>query len=191
MARRYGLRRRLYEGRRFLAPGNPTKVNEAPTDGAELEKLKKECADLREVALRQRAEFENFRKRTQRDKDTVRDLAAEGLLSRMLPVLDNIERAILSAANATDVKPVYDGVKMILVQLKRALEAEGLEQVQALNQPFDPALHDALATEERTDVADNQVVEELLPGYRFKEKLLRPAMVKVAKAPQQPEEVSI
>lgn len=190
MAKRYGLRTRLYTTRKMFSPAKPAAPQVRVADDGELTRLKQEAGELREVALRQRADFENFRKRTQREKDAVRDAAAEGLLSRILPVIDNIERAIASAASATDVKSLYDGVNMILVQLKRALEAEGLQQVQALNQPFDPALHDALSTEDRDDVADNHVCEELLPGYKFKDKLIRPAMVKVARATVSKEPVS-
>jgi molecular chaperone GrpE len=139
---------------------------------------------LRETIIRQRAEFDNFRKRTQREKDQVREMATEGLLSHLLPVLDNMERALTSAESAVDVKSVRDGVSMIAIQLRRTLENEGLEQVKALHEQFDPAFHDALAAEQRDDVPDGQVCEVLLPGYVYKQKLLRPAMVKVARRPQ-------
>jgi molecular chaperone GrpE len=113
----------------------------------------------------------------------VREAAAETVLLKLLPVIDNLDRAIASTGTAGDVKSVRDGITMIATQLHRTLEAEGLKKLDALHQQFNPALHDALITEERTDVADNHVCEVLMPGYIYKEKLLRPAMVKVAKCP--------
>jgi molecular chaperone GrpE len=143
-----------------------------------------ELLQMREMVLRQRAEFDNFRKRTQREKDQIREAAAENVLSRLLPVVDNMDRALASAESANDINSVRDGVRMILMQLNRALEAEGLAKVNPLNQPFDPTQHDAIATEERPDVQDNHVSEVLLPGYVYKDKLVRAAMVKVAKSPR-------
>lgn len=177
---RYALRRRLYQVRELATPntGNrTTQSNEQAQPGPSAE----EFQQLREAIVRQRAEFDNFRKRAEREKDQIRELAAEGLLTRLLPILDNLDRAIDSAKNAEDVKSVRDGVSMIVSQLGRALQAEGLQQVTAMNEPFDPARHDALATEARNDIPDGHICEVLLPGYSYKEKLLRPAMVKVAK----------
>lgn len=149
---------------------------QTPMGGGELE-------ELRETIIRQRAEFDNFRKRTQREKDQIREIANEGLLSRLLPVLDNFERALTSAESAADLASVRQGVGMIATQLTRALEAEGLTQINPLNAPFDPNKHDAIAAEPRDDMRENHVCAVLLPGYSYKEKLLRPAMVKVSKAP--------
>lgn len=179
---RYGLRRTLYHGRQALSPGNPNKSEISNGTNQELITTKEQLAEVREHAIRQRSDFDNFRKRTQREKEQIRDAAAEMVIAKLLPVLDNMQRALVSADAATDVKPVRDGVRMILSQFERALEAEGLAAVESLHQPFDPTLHDALATEEREDVPDNHVCEVLLPGYTYKDKLIRAAMVKVAKA---------
>ncbi len=181
--RKYALRRDLYQVRSLMQKRSSGGQNAAAASSADEAARAEEMTQLREMVVRQRAEFDNFRKRTQREKDQIRDLAGETVLSKLLSVVDNFERALASAANATDVKPVRDGIQMIFTQLQRVLEAEGLHQVQALNQPFNPNQHDALASEERTDVAENHVCEVLLPGYIYKEKLLRPAMVKVAKSP--------
>lgn len=180
---RYALRRKLYQVRE-LSQAGPTKTQASaqnPDETSAPVPSIEEFQQLREAIVRQRAEFDNFRKRTEREKIQVRELAAEGLLTRLLPVLDNLDRAMQSSENAADVKSVRDGVLMIVSQLERALEAEGLKQVSALNEPFDPSRHDALATEPRNDVTDGHICEVLLPGYTYKEKLLRPAMVKVAK----------
>ncbi len=190
---RYGLRRKMNVCRNLLGSGHsalseksPVAVSvDRPATGQSPSgpALDPELAQLRETVLRQRAEFENFRKRAQREKEMIREAAAEVILSKLLPVIDNLERAITSAETAVDVKSVRDGVTMISTQLYRTLEAEGLQKVDALHQKFNPAMHDALITEERADVPDNHISEVLMSGYIYKEKLLRAAMVKVAKSP--------
>lgn len=141
---------------------------------------------LRESVARQRAEFDNFRKRVQREKDQIREAAVETILSKILPVLDNFERAIESATPAADPASIRQGIQMVSDQLNRIVEGEGLQRVEARDAPFNPAEHEALAVEERADVPENRVVGVLLPGYRFKGRIIRPAMVKVSKAPQSP-----
>jgi len=182
--KRYGLRRHLYQGRALLkshcASPSPAIVSDSAKD---TENLQEDLVQLRDTVIRQRAEFDNFRKRSVREKDQVREAAAENVLAKLLPVIDNMERALASAETAADVKPVRDGVAMILLQLQRVLQAEGLEKIESFNQPFDPLIHDALAAEPRTDIPDNHVCEVLLPAYKYKEKVLRAAMVKVAKTP--------
>ncbi len=186
---RYTLRRRMYSSRELTAPVQGLRSDTSaspliPPPSPPNESVNEEVQALRETVLRQRAEFENFRKRTQREKEQIREIAAEALLSRLLPVLDNLDRAMEGAKTAADVSSVREGVSMISQQLARALEAEGLEQVKALHQPFDPSIHDALAAEDCDDVPDGHVFAVLLPGYTYKTRLLRPAMVKVARKPQ-------
>lgn len=183
---RYSLRRKLYFGRNLIKSGKPGAKASGQDDatGNRLQ-LEQELGQMREILLRQRAEFDNFRKRTQREKDHVRDSAAENVLHKLLPVVDNMERALSSAESASDVNSVREGVRMILIQLNRALEAEGLVKLDPRNQLFDPTLHEAIATEERSDVPENHVCDVLLPGYSYKEKLVRAAMVKVAKSPNE------
>lgn len=181
MTKRYALRRKLHYGRQVMK----LQTHEQSTAGnaAAADSQAEEIRQLKEAVLRQRAEFDNFRKRTQRERDQIREMATETLIAKLLPVLDNMERALTSADNTSDVKSVRDGVIMIATQLRRALEAEGLQQVEALNQRFDPTIHDALAAEEHPGTADGHIFEVLLPGYTFKDKTLRAAMVKVAKSP--------
>lgn len=182
---KYALRRHLYTSRRYMKSAPAAQASADAGQGSanqeQVAGLQEEITQLREMIVRQRAEFDNFRKRTQREKDQIRETAAEVLLGKLLPVMDNFDRALLGSANATEVKAVRDGVQMIFTQLQRVLDGEGLKQVEALNCPFDPNQHDAIASEEREDVADNHVCEVLLPGYLYKERLLRPAMVKVAR----------
>lgn len=188
---RYALRRQLYQVRTlFNRPAPAPAASADARDDSGTQALEQELTQLRELVIRQRAEFDNFRKRTQREKEQVREAAAETLFGKLLPVLDNLERALASTASANDVKSLHDGVTMIMTQLQRAMETEGLQRVDALHQPFDPTRHDALATEERSDVPDNHVCEVLLPGYSYKERLLRPAMVKVARRAAEPEATS-
>lgn len=182
--RRYALRRKLYSYRQQMnstsvhSPHGPATITPpmAASDATEL-------TQLREALLRQRAEFDNFRKRSHREKEMIREAAAEGILSKLLPIIDNMDRAISSAESAADIKSVRDGVSMIVTQLHRMLEMEGLQKVDALHQRFDPTMHDALVTEERSDIAENHITEVLMHGYIYKEKLLRAAMVKVARLP--------
>lgn len=184
LGNRYALRRKLYFGRNLMKAGKPGSKAMGTGDGTgESRQLDQEVMQFREMLLRQRAEFDNFRKRSQREKDQVRESATENVLHKLLPVVDNMERALSSAETASDVNSVREGVQMILTQLNRALEAEGLVKLDPRNQLFDPTMHEAIATEERSDIPENHVCDVLLPGYSYKEKLVRAAMVKVAKAP--------
>lgn len=153
-----------------------------------LEQAAAEIHQLRDMVARQRAEFDNFRKRTMKEKEHIRDAAREDVLTKLLPVVDNFDRALCSISDTTDATAVRDGVQMVASQFSRILESEGLERIQALNAPFDPNIHEAIATEERTDVPESHVCEEMLPGYRFRDKVVRAAMVKVAKSPAHPAE---
>ncbi|MGI8907283.1 MAG: nucleotide exchange factor GrpE [Candidatus Sumerlaeaceae bacterium] len=184
---RYSARRRAKALQSLCAVPQPTAPGLDPALLAELElKLQgsvQEGVQQREALARQRAEFDNFRRRTMKEKEQIRDAAREDVIAKILPVLDNFERALASTESATDAKPIRDGITMVSGQLMRLLEAEGLKPIETMNAPFDPNEHEALATEERTDVEENHVCEEMLRGYRFKEKVIRAAMVKVAKAP--------
>lgn len=186
---RYRLRRRLYNSSlgltapdiRHLEAGPDEDATEAIVADA-VEPLKQEIAQLTELASRQRADFDNFRKRTQKEKEQLRNNAQEDVIFNLLPVVDNFERAISSTPKTPENQPVIDGIIMIAGQLQKALEAHGLERVNSLHQPFDPNLHDALGVEETDEVPENHIVSEMLPGYKFKDKTIRPAMVKVAQA---------
>ena len=143
-------------------------------------------AELNERIVRLTADFDNFRKRAQREKDEARQFANPGLLEKLLPVLYNFEMALTAVKDADP--SVRDGVQMILDQLLGVLKESGVEPVDAMGQPFDPNLHEALSQEETTEVEEGTVVQQVQRGYKLNDRLVRPARVVVAKAPGAAEE---
>ena len=143
-------------------------------------------AELNERIVRLTADFDNFRKRAQREKDEARQFANQGLLEKLLPVLDNFEMALTAVKDADP--SVRDGVQMILDQLLGVLKESGVEPVDAMGQPFDPNLHEALSQEETTEVEEGTVVQQVQRGYKLNDRLVRPVRVVVAKAPGAAEE---
>lgn len=147
-----------------------------------LEAAKEEAAQLRDQYLRLRAEFDNFRKRTRAEVEAIKSRAAEDLVVALLPVIDNLERAVDSAKKTEGApKALVDGVEMVLRQFLAELSAVGVSRIEALGTPFDPNLHEAVAYEESDEHPDGLVIEVLRTGYSLNEKVLRPSMVKVAK----------
>ncbi|MBO8168815.1 MAG: nucleotide exchange factor GrpE [Thermoanaerobacteraceae bacterium] len=145
----------------------------------ELEKLVAEKEDLTNRLLRLQADFDNFRKRSRKEQEEFAKYASQNLIEKLLPVLDNFGRAL--EAGDDNARSFKDGVEMIYKQLLGILEQEGLKPIEAENQPFDPNFHEAVMQVETDEYPDNTVVEELQKGYRLKNKVIRPAMVKVAK----------
>lgn len=139
--------------------------------------LRVERDELRETLLRRQAEFENFRKRTERERVEQAQYASMDVVGDLLPILDDFERAL--AADSTS--PEYaKGVQMIYQRMAESLKKTGLEPIEATGKPFDPHLHQAIDRVETNDAPDNSVLSEYQRGYHFKGKLLRPSMVKVA-----------
>jgi len=134
----------------------------------------------REMLGRLQADFENFKKRVERERLANQRQAAAGLVSRILPVLDNFERAISSEVPSEEGRAFQEGVALIFRQLLEELRREGLTSVDSLGQPFDPHLHEAVATDCVPGLPDNTVVEEMRRGYLLHGRLLRPAQVKVS-----------
>ncbi len=134
--------------------------------------------------LRVSADFDNYRKRMVRERHNTIKFANESLVVKLLPVLDNLEAA-LSATNSNNitVDSLKTGVTMVLNQLKTIFAEAGLEEINAINQPFDPIVHEAISEQETRDVSPGYVVSQIRKGYKFNSKLLRPATVVVAKAP--------
>jgi molecular chaperone GrpE len=133
----------------------------------------------REMLVRLRADFDNFKKRVEREREAAERHASAGLVSRLLPVLDNFERALAAEVPSDDGRAFRDGVALIFRQLLEELRREGLASVDSLGQPFDPNHHEAVATDRVPGLPGNTVVEELRRGYRLHDRLLRPAQVKV------------
>lgn len=148
----------------------------------ELEDLKKELEEIKDRYLRVCAEFDNYRKRTLREIKEIREVATEQLIKDLLPVLDNFERALQHAVDPEDA--FVSGVRMVFSQMKDILMARGLLPIEAIGQPFDPGLHEAIAQIE-TDQPEGTVVQEYEKGYLLGKRVLRPAKVVVSKKPEQ------
>jgi molecular chaperone GrpE len=146
---------------------------------AELEESKAKADEYYAQLQRLKAEFDNFRKRTQKEKEDAAKYSSEKIIGSLLPVLDNFERAVDSCRNTKDFASLSQGVEMILRQFLKVLEDEGLKAIAAKGQQFDPNLHEALLREE-TEQAENMILEELQKGYYLKDKVLRPSRVKVS-----------
>ena len=138
-----------------------------------------------ERLLRTTADFENFKKRAAREKIESAQYASASLLTKVLPVLDNFEMALAAAHSAKDDKlaSLQSGVTMIQQQLKSILAEIGLEEIDAAGKPFDPTFHEAVSQQESATVPEDHVLQQLRKGYKFKDRLLRPATVVVAKKP--------
>jgi molecular chaperone GrpE len=162
----------------------PVDLNpDAPGAGAEdpMAALRQERDDLQERLLRSAAEFDNYRKRTERERRELSDAVAADLIRDLLPVVDDLERAIAAAADSAD--PVLrSGVELIHRQLLDVLKRRGAEPFETIGQDFDPAWHESIASEPAAGRRDGEIVGEIRRGYRIGRKLVRPAMVKVAKA---------
>ena len=152
----------------------------APAAGGELETLKAERDSLLDRLARAQAEFENARRRASKEQQDFRDYAAADSIRPLLPVLDSFERALQVKSEPADFR---SGVELIYKQLQDALAKVGVKAIPAKGEPFDPHVHEAIEMVETTDAADHEVLEELQRGYKIKDRLLRPAMVKVAKNP--------
>jgi len=133
-----------------------------------------------ERLARLQADYENFRRRTRQEKEEFYKYASEKLISALLPVLDNFERALVAESSSID--SLKSGVQMIFRQLQEALAAEGVTPVPAVGEQFDPQKHEAALRDESGEHPDNTILEELRRGYYLKDKVIRPAMVKVAKS---------
>ncbi|HWQ41123.1 MAG TPA: nucleotide exchange factor GrpE [Desulfosporosinus sp.] len=147
---------------------------------AELAQAKAKAAENYDQLLRLQADFDNYRKRTQKEKVELIKYASERVVGDLLPVLDNFERAASAAKVNPDFTAFSQGVDMIFRQLEAALSKEGLKAMEAVGQPFDPNLHDAVLRVDSEEHPENTVVEEIQKGYYLKEKVLRPCMVKVS-----------
>ena len=149
--------------------------------GTPLEEAQAECARLRDQLLRTAADFDNFRKRTRRELDDAHKRGKEELLRELLPVFDNLERAVVHAGQASDAKAVADGVGMVLKQFQDTLGKVGIKRIPAVGGPFDPSMHEAIQQVETNEHPAGTVVAEVQPGYSLGDRLVRASMVVVAK----------
>lgn len=156
----------------------------APVDP--IAEAKAEALRFKEQWMRSAADFDNFRKRSRRELEDTRKAGREELLKDLLPVFDNLERAMTSAERATDIKPVSDGLKMVLRQFIDTIGRSGITKVPTIGQQFDPGLHEAIQQVESDEHPPGTVVSEVQPGYLQGERLVRAAMVVVAKPRSSP-----
>lgn len=146
----------------------------------ELERIKKERDETADKLLRVQAEFENFKKRTQRERIAERTYKSQDLVNELLPALDNFERA-LAVEPTEETKSILEGITMVYNQLNDALKSENVEVIETVGKEFDPNLHHAVMQVDDENYGSNIVVDELQKGYILKERVIRPAMVKVNK----------
>jgi len=156
-----------------------------PVSRAEYDQLKTERDQLLDRLARLQAEFENARKRAERDKIANRDYAVGDVVEKFLPVLDHFEMALKSTGTADQLR---SGVELIVKQMEDVLRQLHVTAIPALGAEFDPHQHEALGSVERPDLPDQHVAEEIRRGYKLRDKLLRPALVRVASNPKQKSE---
>lgn len=175
----------------------PAPTNESPTDGAapgttaerdetealrsQLKSAEKERDDFRTLAQRTQADFENYQKRLQRDRQEERRFAHAGLARDLLPALDNLERATAAAKQAGETGPLVQGVAMVQSQLLDVFKRHGIIPIEALGRPFDPNLHQAVMQQAAPEQPPNTVLQVLEQGYMIHDRVLRPASVVVSK----------
>ncbi|HET9559804.1 MAG TPA: nucleotide exchange factor GrpE [Actinomycetota bacterium] len=148
---------------------------------ADLEKARAEAESYLDDLRRLQADFDNYRKRTLREQTARAASASQALVARLLPVLDNFELAVSSAEHSRDFDRMLKGVEMVFGELREVMEGEGLVKIEAEGKPFDPERHEAVIAVEQEDTEPGTVVDIVRTGYELRGKVLRPAMVKVAK----------
>lgn len=159
-------------------------VETATVPQEEYDRLKAEKDQLMDRLLRLQAEFDNSRKREAKERADFRDYAVANAVEQFLPVLDNFQLALKSTGSADQLRT---GVELIVKQMEEALRGLNVQPVKSVGAAFDPRVHEALEMVERSDVPDHQVLEEVRRGYRMRDRLLRPALVRVASNSQQKE----
>ncbi len=187
---------RTLEAAEDVAPEGVSATASGPEEGtvsrAEFEKLKTELEQLKserdqlvDRLARMQAEFENARKRTERERQEFRDYAVGNVVEQFLPVLDNFELALKATGSAEQLR---SGVELIVKQMEEILRQLQVQTVATVGEEFDPRHHEALGSVEREDLPDQHVAEEIRRGYKLRERLLRPALVRVASNPKQTSE---
>lgn len=181
------------EKERFEESKGPATAEDAPAESPEkvietlragYEKKEEEARQAQERFMRTLADFENYKKRAQRDQSDALKYANEKLLKELLPVIDNLERALAHSRETRDFDRMMEGVELIRKQLFSALGKFGVVPIESLNQPFDPSLHQSIGqieVEEGSDAKENQVIGETQKGYHLNDRVLRPSLVMIAK----------
>jgi len=154
----------------------------SPAAGAlDPEEIQKQRDEYYDLLLRKTAEFDNYRKRVERDRQTLVESAAADLIEELLPLVDDLERALAAEAAGPGADPYRQGVELIHRQLLEVLRKRGVRAIEAVGAPFDPHYHQAVVHEPAAGAREGEVIEEFRRGYMLGDRLLRPSMVKVAK----------
>jgi molecular chaperone GrpE len=173
-----------------VAAGAATDATPEPASGngqpAAADPIAAERDQLRDQLLRTAADFDNFRKRARREMEDAKLRGKDEAIKEVLPVFDNLERAVAAAENAQAISSVIEGVKMVLKLFEDTAERMGLKRIKALGERFDPAVHEAIQQQETDAHAPGTILAEVVPGYMFGQRLLRAAMVVVARKPTKP-----
>lgn len=156
---------------------------EAAAFQEELLKTQAERDSYKDQLLRSLADFQNFRKRVETDKQALRTSAKESVILDLINVLDNFERTIAAVEAGAKLESVLEGIRLTDRQLRQVLEQHGVKRIESAGQPFDPELHEAISVHETEEHPENTVTDELTSGYKLADKVIRPARVKVAKKP--------
>jgi molecular chaperone GrpE len=163
------------------ASGSSEQAEDSTADDPRVAELEQQLKDLQNQYLRLQADFENFKRRTRAEREDLIQFATSRLIQSLLPVLDNLELALVAGKDAQDAASVAKGVEMVVRQFQTILEQEGLTAMQTVGQPFDPNQHEGvMQVEASEEFPPGTVVEELRKGYVLKGKVIRPAMVKVS-----------
>lgn len=155
-------------------------AEESNAENAAITELQRIADDNHSRYLRAQADFDNFRRRTVKEKEELTQYASLKLITQLLPVLDNFQRALQTGNEGSESESFAKGVDMIFRQLSQVLEAEGLKPMESVGQPFDPEFHQAIMQVESEEYDEGIVVEAIQTGYILKDKVIRPAMVKVS-----------
>jgi len=160
---------------------SPAGAGDADSDDA-MAGLQTDLDRFRDLALRSQADFENYKKRAAREKEDAVKYANSSLLQRLVSILDNFELGLAAAKTESEQSPIYSGMILVQKQLNDLLEENGLQTIEAEGKKFDPNLHEAIA-HEPSESAEGTVIRQARRGYRFKDRLLRPARVIVSSGP--------
>jgi molecular chaperone GrpE len=168
-----------------FAEGGPITAELVATR-AELKRVQEENAELKDRLARRQADFENYRKRVDRERSDIYNRVVADVAGKLLGVLDNLKRALeaeasVEATESDEFRHFLSGVDLIYKQLTGVLEALGVKQITAVGEPFNPHIHEAVVTEETEEFEPDTIIQEIRAGYRLGDKLIRPALVKVSK----------
>ncbi len=175
----------LFEGGEVDAESGGPDTAELVATKSELKRVEEENADLKDRLQRRQADFENYRKRVERERSETYNRVVSDVTAKLLPVVDNLKRALeaeasVKASESDEFRHFLSGVDLISKQLNGVLDALGVKPIAAVGEKFDPHIHEAVVTEATDDFEPDTVMQEIVSGYRLGEKLIRPALVKVA-----------